>query len=159
MTEIRKKKWSRLCSEMIEAYQYAHTVVIRVDPDGNGTMVSSGEPLLSMSLERRKGKITIFQAKLGQIRNGSPSVILVMLGAPVKIEHVSLCDSEIEVIKIYNEDGYKLVICIFNRTVTESYNSFITKMASSLAKTRGFAPGHEKQDWLLAEKLVRKLVA
>ena len=93
----------------------------------------------------------------GEIRNGSPAVLLVSLGAPVKILHRSSTNGGAEIIEIANEDDYRMIMRVFSQTSEESYDSFVQEMAYVLAEARGFAPGHEHEDWFAAERLVRKV--
>jgi hypothetical protein len=156
MKEINKNRWSRFCRDVARTYQFASTEVIRVDPDGIETMVCNRAPLLSMSLTRRRGKISAFEAKLGQIRNGSPVTFPLLLGAPTTILHQASENNGREVLEIQNEDGHKMIIRIAGNSTKESYDSFVRQIAYFLAEVRGFAPGHELKDWFMAERLIRK---
>ena len=64
MKEIKKRRWSRFCSNISERHQYARTEVRRAEPEGIETVVSGGLPLLGVSLVRRRGRISAFEARL-----------------------------------------------------------------------------------------------
>jgi hypothetical protein len=156
MKEIKKQQWSRLCGDINKERQFARTEVKHVDSDGTETMAHCPAPLLGISLERQRGKISGFVIRLGEVRNGSPAAHSVSIGAPAKVLHATSAETESETIEIHNVDGHKLVMCIFSRTIRESYDSLVEEMAYNLAEVRGFVPGHEQEDWFMAEKLVRK---
>jgi hypothetical protein len=157
MKEINKRQWSRFCRNIVGRYQFARTKIMRIDPDGTETLATNDAALLDVLLKHKKGKISAIEAKLGQIRNGSPAVSLAMLGAPVKILYGPSDDNDAEIIEVYNEDGHKMIFRIARHSIEQAYDSFVNEMAYTLAEARGFVPGHEQEDWFMAERLIRKV--
>ena len=159
MKEIKKQQWSRLCGDISSEYRFARTRVLNTDANGNSTTEQHTAPLSHLSLARRKGKISAFEVSLCEIRNGSPATSTISIGTPFRILRNPSSEDETETIEIYNEDGLKLILQIFGRTIEDSYGALVEKMAYTLAEVRGFVPGHEQEDWFRAEKLVRKVAA
>ncbi|MFZ5979658.1 MAG: DUF2934 domain-containing protein [Candidatus Zixiibacteriota bacterium] len=156
MKEINKKQWMRFLDDLSEGSRFARTEITGVDTDGSEMSLCSGSPLLGLALSRNKGKISDFEVRLGQIRDGSPVAWSLQLGMPVKMVYRKSGQDERDIIEIHGRDGRKLIIRIFSRTVAESFGSFVQEMAYSLAEARGFVPGHDQEDWYTAEQLVRK---
>ena len=156
MKEINKKQWTRFLNGLSDDNRFARTEITRVDTAGNETALCSGSPLLGLGLSRNKGKISDFEVRLGQVRDGSPAARSLQLGLPVKIVYRKSGEGDKDIVEIKNDNGQKLIIRIYGRTVAESFGSFVQEMAYSLAEARGFAPGHDQEDWYTAEQLVRK---
>jgi hypothetical protein len=157
MKNISKKQWSRFCKDITQTYEFSNTEVIRVGPDGIETVVCSNTPLLEVGLARKRGKISDFEIKLGQIRNGSPVASSLMLGGPTQIAHETSEERGGEVIEILNEDDHRMIVRISGDPVSKAYNSFVEETAYFLAEARGFVPGHEQEDWFVAERLIREV--
>lgn len=157
MKNVNKKQWSRFCRDVNRAHRLARTDVIHVSPDGGETHVCSGAPLLGVTLTRKRGKISDFEATLGQIHNGSPVASPLLLGGANKIFHETSGNNGDEVIEIQNEDGQKMIVRIASSSTIESYNSFVEEMAYFLSEARGFVPGHDLEDWFIAERLIREV--
>lgn len=156
MKRVPKNKWARLCEDISQTCHFCRTEIVRIDADGEMTQESDASPLLSIGLVRRKGKISAIEAKVGQIRSGSPTAVILMLGAPVSMVYGP--SGDVNVLEIENEDGYKMTVRIFPESARASYKSFVNKMAYVLSQARGFAPGRDQEDWFLAERLIRKSI-
>jgi hypothetical protein len=147
-----------MCRDLTNAFRFALTAIERVDPEGSVTKLYENIPLMSLGLARRKGRISEFEVKLGQIHNGLPGILPISLGAPSTLNYSRSDDDSPHIIEVQNEDGHKLIIQIHGHTISDSYNSLIREMAYSLAENRGFVPGYELQDWFRAERLIKKTV-
>lgn len=159
MKEIKKQQWSRLCGKINRERQFARTEVVHVDSDGNETMTHCQAPLLSISLERQRGKISGFVIRLGEVHNDSPAAHPISIGAPARVMHTSSEETGSETIEIHTVDGRRLVMRVFGRTTQESYDRLVEELAYKLAEVRGFVPGQEQEDWFRAEKLVRRVAS
>jgi len=155
MKEIKKQQWSRVCRDMSRKYRFARTKVLRTDANGNSVAEHQAAPLSGLSLAKRRGRFSAFEVSLCEIRNGSPTTSTISISAPIKILGNSSTEDGTESLEVYSEVGHRLILRVLGRTIEESYGALVEKTAYTLAEGRGFVPGHEKEDWFRAERLVR----
>jgi hypothetical protein len=156
MREINKREWLQFCRDITRLNQFGKTEVRQEEMNGENSVLSESAPLLGLELVRKGRKITSAAVTLGQANPNALAAPPIMLEQPEKITHEVAANGQDEIIEVQSKNGSRLALRVSPHTTEQDYGAFVSELAYSLSEMRGFAPGHDLDDWFTAERLIRE---